>query len=396
MSRLLGQVRVVEVQIADQGAVGEGSQVRESRVARAPQRRAVGNRDRLRDPAGDHAGPGCPRAEDAGQAVQNAALDFVDDLCGQVFVTERLRVGGEAIGNHAGSPPKLNVLKQNCTTPVMAGGPRFCYGIWTQTNPWSSYMAAKFVTVTVAERLATVTLNNPPSNLLSTPVLKELDQTFGQLEADDAVRVIILTASGKFFSPGADIKELADLNTMHQGSELSGRGQALLNRIERFDKPVIAALNGACLGGGLELAMACHMRVAAAGILLGLPEIKLGLIPGFGGTQRLPRIIGPSKAAELILTGETVNSEEALTLGLVNRVVPPEEILLTAQKLTGMITAKGRLATQAALRAIRTGLDSPLAEGLAREAELFGELCETPDKKEGTRAFLEKRPPRFS
>ena len=257
-------------------------------------------------------------------------------------------------------------------------------------------MAAKYVTVTVAERFATVTLNNPPSNLLSTPVLRELDQTFGQLEADDAVRVIILTASGKFFCPGADIKELADLNTMHQGSELSGRGQALLNRIERFDKPVIAAINGACLGGGLELAMACHMRVAAAGTLLGLPEIKLGLIPGFGGTQRLPRIIGPSKAAELILTGETINSEEALTWGLVNRVVPPEEVLLTAQKLAGMIMAKGRLATQAALRAIRTGLDSPLAEGLAREAELFGELCETPDKKEGTRAFLEKRPPRFS
>jgi enoyl-CoA hydratase/carnithine racemase len=257
-------------------------------------------------------------------------------------------------------------------------------------------MAAKFVTVIIAERLATVTLNNPPSNLLSTPVLKELDQTFGKLEADDAVRVIILTASGKFFCPGADIKELAELNTVHQGSELSGRGQALLNRIERYDKPVIAAINGACLGGGLELAMACHMRVAAAGILLGLPEIKLGLIPGFGGTQRLPRIIGPSKAAELILTGETITSEEALTWGLVNRVVPPEEILLTAQKLAGMITAKGRLATQAALRAIRTGLDSPLAEGLAREAELFGELCETPDKKEGTRAFLEKRPPRFA
>src|SRR2546422_6279739 len=136
---------------------------------------------------------------------------------------------------------------------------------------------------------------------------------------------IILTASGKFFSPGADIKELAELNTVHQGSELSGRGQALLNRVERFDKPVIAAINGACLGGGLELAMACHMRVAAAGILLGLPEIKLGLIPGFGGTQRLPRIIGPSKARQVILTGETVNSEEALTLGLVNRGVPPEE-----------------------------------------------------------------------
>src|SRR5436309_1047033 len=257
-------------------------------------------------------------------------------------------------------------------------------------------MATKFVTVTVAERLATVTLNNPPSNLLSTPVLKELDQTFGQLEADDAVRVIILTASGKFFSPGADIKELADLNTMHQGSELSGRGQALLNRIERFDKPVIAAINGACLGGGLELAMACHMRVAAAGTLLGLPEIKLGLIPGFGGTQRLPRIIGPSKAAELILTGETIKSEEALTWGLVNRVVPPEEVLLTAQKLAGMITAKGRLATHAALQAIRTVLHSSLAGGLAHEAEMTGQRCETRARSEATTAVVDKRQRRYS
>jgi enoyl-CoA hydratase/carnithine racemase len=257
-------------------------------------------------------------------------------------------------------------------------------------------MPYQHVTVTIAERIATVTLNNPPSNVLSTSVLKELDQVFGELEADDAVRVIVLTAAGRYFCPGADIKELAQLHTVHQGAELSGHGQALLNRIERFDKPVIAAINGACLGGGLELAMACHMRVAAAGIQLGLPEVKLGLIPGFGGTQRLSRIIGPSKAAELILTGEPVTSDEALSLGLVNRVVPAADLTAQARRLAAMITDKGRLAIQSALRAIRTGLDSPLAEGLAREAELFGDLCETPDKKEGTTAFLEKRPPKFS
>ena len=256
-------------------------------------------------------------------------------------------------------------------------------------------MPYQSVTVSTEERIATVTLNNPPSNLLSASVLKELDHVFGELEADDDVRVIILTAGGKFFSPGADIKELSQLNATHQGTEFSGRGQALLNRIERFDKPVIAAINGTCLGGGLEMAMACHMRVAATGIHLGLPEIKLGLIPGFGGTQRLQRIIGPSKASELILTGGTIASEEALALGLVSRVVPADQVLPEARKLASLITAKGRVATQAALRAIRTGLDSPLAEGLAREAELFGELCETPDKKEGTTAFLEKRPPKF-
>lgn len=256
-------------------------------------------------------------------------------------------------------------------------------------------MTPRFVTVTIAERIATVTLNNPPANVLNSSVLKELDRVLGKLEADDAAGVIILTAAGRFFCTGADIKELAQINTVYQGTDLSGRGQALLNRIERFDKPVIAAINGACLGGGLELAMACHMRVAAAGARLGLPEINLGLIPGFGGTQRLPRIIGPSKAAELILTGEPITSEEALGLGLVNRVVAVEQVLSQAHTLAGMITSKGRLATQAALRAIRTGLDSPLAEGLARETELFGGLCETPDKKEGTAAFLEKRKPKF-
>jgi enoyl-CoA hydratase len=257
-------------------------------------------------------------------------------------------------------------------------------------------MPYQFVMVAIAERIATVTLNNPPSNLLNTPVLKELDQLFGTLEADLAVRVVILTASGRSFCTGADIKELAGISTMHQGAEFSGRGQALLNRIERFDKPVIAAINGTCIGGGLELAMACHMRVAAAEIPLGLPEIKLGIIPGFGGTQRLSRIIGPSKAAELILTGEIITSEQALAMGLVNRVVPAQEVLQEAKAMSATVTAKGRLATQAALRAIRISLDSPLAEGLARESELFGELCETADKKEGTTAFLEKRPPKFT
>jgi enoyl-CoA hydratase len=256
-------------------------------------------------------------------------------------------------------------------------------------------MAQQFVMVAIADRIATVTLRNPPLNLLTLQVLKELDHIFGELEADNTVRVVILTASGQSFSPGADIKELATIDTVHQGSDLSARGQALLNRIERFDKPVIAAINGTCLGGGLELAMACHMRVASTGTSLGLPEIKLGLIPGFGGTQRLPRIIGPSRAAELILTGGVITVEQALALGLVNRVASAGEVLSQAMTMATMVTATGRLATQAALRAIRTGLDSPLAEGLAREAELFGELCETADKKEGTTAFLEKRSPKF-
>jgi enoyl-CoA hydratase/carnithine racemase len=256
-------------------------------------------------------------------------------------------------------------------------------------------MPHQFVITAVADHIATITLTNPPANLLSMQVLKDLDGVLGEVETDDQARVVILTGAGRFFCTGADIKELAQIGTVRQGTEFSEKGQHLFNRLERFDKPVIAAINGACLGGGLELAMACHMRVAAAGIALGLPEIKLGLIPGFGGTQRLPRIIGMSKSAELILTGESVTAEEALILGLVNRVVPAQELQPHVLTLARTIAAKGRSAVQAALRAIRAGIDSPLGEGVAREAKLFGELCETPDKKEGTSAFLEKRPPKF-
>ncbi len=249
--------------------------------------------------------------------------------------------------------------------------------------------------LTVSHRIARITLHNPPANVLDHSMLKELDQVLSDLEVDDYVRVIVVTGSGRFFSAGADINELSHLHTSYAGSELAGRGQALLNRIERFDKPVIAAINGTCVGGGLELALACHMRLAAAKVSLGLPETKLGLIPGFGGTQRLPRIVGPAKATELILTGATITAEDAITIGLVNRVVPAEALMNEAQALATTIVAQGRIATQAALRAIRVGLDSPLAEGLAREAELFGHLFETPDKKEGVQAFLEKRPPKF-
>jgi enoyl-CoA hydratase/carnithine racemase len=238
-------------------------------------------------------------------------------------------------------------------------------------------------------------MHYPPANVLNHAVLKELEQVFGELEIDTYVRVVILTGSGKFFSAGADINELAHLNSNYEGTDFSARGHSVLNRIERFDKPVIAAINGTCVGGGLELAMACHTRIAAAGISLGLPEIKLGLIPGFGGTQRLARIVGPSRATEMILTGTSVTAEDALKMGLVNHVVPATDLVSEANALAGMIVAHGRLAIQAALRAIRAGLDSPLAEGLARESELFGELCETPDKKEGLQAFLGKRSPRF-
>src|SRR5919201_6641326 len=220
----------------------------------------------------------------------------------------------------------------------MACGVGLCYDRRTNltTRP---PMPHQFLILHIQDRVSTVTLNNPPMNVLNSGVVTEMDRVFGELEADERVRVVILTASGRYFSPGADIRELAQVNTARQGTELSARGQAMLNRIERLDKPVIAAINGACFGGGLELAMACHIRVAASGIQLGLPEVKLGIMPGFGGTQRLPRIIGPSKAAELILTGESVTAEEALELGLVNRVVTAGDVMKQAQLLADMITA---------------------------------------------------------
>ncbi|MDQ6732644.1 MAG: enoyl-CoA hydratase-related protein [Nitrospirota bacterium] len=244
--------------------------------------------------------------------------------------------------------------------------------------------------------MARVTLHYPPANVLTHAVLQELEQVFAELEADEYVRVVVLTGSDRFFSAGADIHELKHLQSKYGGAEFSTRGQACLNRIERFDKPVIAAINGICLGGGLELAMACHVQIAAAGSSLGLPEIALGVIPGFGGTQRMTRLVGLSKATELILTGERVAAEEALSMGLVSRVVPADSLLKEAETLAGVIAARGRAATRAALRAIRGGCDRPVSEGLIRESELFGELCETPDKNEGIQAFLEKRPPHFA
>jgi enoyl-CoA hydratase len=250
--------------------------------------------------------------------------------------------------------------------------------------------------LTVSHHVARITLHHPPANVLNLSVLKDLEQVLNEVEEDDYVRVVIVTGTGRFFCAGADLHELAHLTTVHSGSEFALRGQSLLSRIERSEKPVLVAINGTCVGGGLELALACHIRVAAAGAMIGLPEIKLGLIPGFGGTQRLPRVVGASKAAEMILTGESLSAEEALRIGLVSRVVPPHELMAQAEAIAALITARGKTAVEAALHAIRGGLDIPLSEGLAREAELFGQLCITPDKQEAVQAFLEKRQPRLA
>jgi enoyl-CoA hydratase/carnithine racemase len=247
----------------------------------------------------------------------------------------------------------------------------------------------------IEEGIALVTLDHPPVNALTPELLTELAGTFDALATDDAVKSVVLTGAGRFFVAGADIRVLASISSSVEGEAMARQGQITLNKIEALDKPVIAAINGVCLGGGLELAMCCHIRLAAEGARLGQPEINLGIMPGFGGTQRLPRLVGQSKAMELILTGEPISAREAMRLGLVSQVTAGDDLLRHAQGLARTLAMKSHVALRASLRAIRLGTALNLSEGLALEARLFGELCDTEDRKEGTAAFLEKRPPRF-
>jgi len=245
--------------------------------------------------------------------------------------------------------------------------------------------------------IAYVTIHRPEKlNALNRKVMEELFDCFQALQRDDDVRVVILSGSGeKAFVAGADIGELA-LQTPIEGKETSQFGQRVLDSIENLGKPVIAAINGFALGGGCELAMACTLRIAAETARLGQPEVKLGLIPGYAGSQRLPRLVGKGRALELILTGEPISAPEAHRMGLVNQVVPAAELLAVAEKLAQKIIANAPLAIKFALEAVNHGMEMTAAEGQFLEATLFGLCCTTADMKEGTRAFLEKRPAKFT
>lgn len=256
-------------------------------------------------------------------------------------------------------------------------------------------MIHSWLTHIVEDGVATVTINHPPANVLTHQILREFESTLDELARNDQVKVIVLTGSGRCFIAGADIRVLAGIVSSRKGKEMALTGQGVCNKIEALTKPVIAAINGACLGGGLELALSCHIRLAAGGIRLGLPEINLGIIPGYGGTQRLLRVIGQSKATELILTGDSLSAEDAMTLGLVSRVYPAADLLHQAVALARRIASKGQMAVRAALKAIQQGSELGMRDGLLLEANLFGELCESEDKQEGMTAFLEKRPPHF-
>lgn len=253
-------------------------------------------------------------------------------------------------------------------------------------------MPYKHILVEVADGVAVVTLNRPKVlNALNAALLGELDAALDALGADDAVRAVILTGAGeKAFAAGADIQELAVLSGV-EGQALAERGQRVFSKLETLGKPVIAAIHGFALGGGCELAMAAAIRIASEGARLGQPEVKLGLIPGYGGSQRLPRLVGKGAALKLLLTGEMVSAVEALRIGLVDEVVPASELMGRARELASSIAAAAPIAVRQCLAAVRAGYDLPLNEAQAHEAALFGICCGTEDKAEGTRAFLEKR-----
>ena len=245
--------------------------------------------------------------------------------------------------------------------------------------------------------IAVVTLDRPKVlNALNRQSMTELEQVFLDLQKSDEVRAVLLTGAGeKAFVAGADIGELASLSPL-EGEQLAARGQRIFELVENCGKPVIACINGFALGGGCELALACTLRIASSTARLGQPEVKIGIIPGYGGTQRLPRLIGKGAALKMILTGEAINAAEALRLGLVDEVVEPDQLLSRAEQIAQTIAGMAPLAVRDSIRAVNSGYDLPLASALALEASLFGLACSTSDKTEGARAFLEKRAPHWS
>ncbi len=244
--------------------------------------------------------------------------------------------------------------------------------------------------------IATITFNRPKVlNALNRKTMEELDAILTDAASDSAVRVLILTGAGeKSFIAGADINELA-VQTPVQGKEFSIWGQGVLHKLETMGKPSIAAINGFALGGGCEMALACSMRIASKTARLGQPEVKLGIIPGYGGSQRLARLCGKGMAHEMCLSGEMISADEALRIGLVNRVTEPADLISTAEGIAKKIMANGPLAVKFCMEAIERGLEMPQEEGLFLEATLFGLCCATADMKEGTRAFLDKRAAQF-
>lgn len=248
----------------------------------------------------------------------------------------------------------------------------------------------------VNNEIAIITFNNPPANALNSKIVGEIDQLLNKIESDSNIRAVILHSEGRFFSAGADIKEFTELDGKSGAEELGRKGQEVFNRIETFSKPVIAAIHGAALGGGLELALSCHIRLSTKDAKLGLPELQLGLIPGYGGTQRLPRIVGQAHAVEMILSAEPINGETAHAIGLVTKVVDEANLVDEAIQFAQKLASKSPASTKAALQLIHQAIALPEDEGFLNERQAFSEVFETADAKEGIQAFIEKRKPNFS
>ncbi len=257
-------------------------------------------------------------------------------------------------------------------------------------------MTFKNLLTKTENNLGWIVVNRPDKlNALNGETIKELREAFLSFQENAEIKAVLLTGSGeKAFVAGADITELARLD-QSEGKDYVLKGQELTTIIENFPKPVIAAINGYALGGGTEIALACHIRIASQNAKMGQPEVKLGLIPGYGGTQRLARLVGKGQAMELILSGRIIDAEEAERLGLVNRTVPQSDLYPTCEVLAREIIANAPLALEYAIEAINKGLEKTLDEGLMLEAELFGQSCATEDSKEGTQAFIEKRKANF-
>ena len=240
------------------------------------------------------------------------------------------------------------------------------------------------------KEIAILTINKPLMNVLSTDVLNELSQALDEFKMDRNLKVLIITGAGKAFVAGADIKEMKDMNPL-EALKYCKLGQGVFNKIENLSKVVIAAVNGYALGGGMELALACDIRIASENAKFGSPEVNLGVLPGFGGTQRLPRLVGIGKAKELIFTGDIIDAKEALKIGLVNNVVKPEELLDSAKEIGNRIASKGFVAVILAKNAINRGRNMSLDSALSIEANVFSVCFSTKDQKEGMNAFIEKR-----
>jgi enoyl-CoA hydratase len=257
-------------------------------------------------------------------------------------------------------------------------------------------MADPVLLFEVADRIATITVNRPDKlNALDDATISALGQAVDEVRRREDIGGAIVTGAGRAFVAGADIAQLNQKSPL-EAHALSRRGGAIFRHIEKLGKPVVAAVNGYALGGGCELAMACHVRIASEHAKFGQPEVKLGLIPGYGGTQRLPRLVGTGRALQLLLTGETIDATEALRIGLVNVVVPAAQLLDAARAMLGQMLVNGPLALARCIDVVHRGADLPLDEALALESAQFGLLAASDDMREGATAFLDKRPPRFT